>query len=172
MRIVKPAALALCLLAGGAARAPGYRGAQFEVRWGVAHRLSLGFATSWTWLAQNFPMHTIHYPNATVTAPVYQRAQFIGLRATGHWYLSDGWVQPYLGLGVGGAWTGTYRSVSNLTTSSDGLAAAADPQVGLLITVMPGLALHLQARYQIALARLADFENARWLGLDVGLAAF
>jgi len=152
--------------------APSYSGVQVEVRWGLAPRLSIGLNGGWNWFAQNFSQLSVSIPNGTISGPVYNRVQFFTLRATGHWYLSRGWLQPYLGAGVGGTWYGTYRQVSDLVSSSSGFAFAADPQIGMLVTVAPGLALLLQVRYQFTLARFANVKNAQWFGAELGIALF
>jgi hypothetical protein len=152
--------------------ATSFRGGQFEARFGVARHLSLGLATSWNWFAQNFSNRTVDFPNATVTASGYDRVQFITLRGTFHWYLLDGPVQPYLGVGAGGVWTGWYQVVADYTTSSNGFAFTADPEVGLLLTVSQGLAVHLLARYPFTLASYRHVENAQWVGVDLGVAVY
>ncbi len=149
------------------------RGFQFEARFGVARHLSLGLATSWNWFSRNAALQTVNAPGTTVSASVYQRMQLFTLHATGHWYLTDGPVQPYVGVGIGGAYDDAYRLVADLATASSGFSFAADPQLGFLITFSPGFALHVQARYQFTLSpRFADVTNARWVGLQIGLAAY
>jgi hypothetical protein len=152
--------------------ATSFRGGQFEARFGVARRLSVGLATSWSWFAQNFPQKTVDFPNATVTAALYDRVQFISLRGTIHWYLVDGPVQPYLGVGAGGVWTSWYQAVADLTRSSNGFTFTADPEAGLLFTVSSGFAFHLLARYPFTLASYGNVQNAQWVGVDVGLAVY
>ena len=53
---------------------------------GVARHLSIGVSTSWHWFAQNFQSRTVQYPDAAVTASVYDRVQLFTLRASIHWY--------------------------------------------------------------------------------------
>lgn len=149
-----------------------FRGGQLEFRFGVARHLSLGLATSWNWFAQNFEQRSVQYPDATVTAAVYDRAQFIALQGTIHWYLVDGPVQPYLGAGGGGAWTSTYQAVADLTSSSTVFDYAARGDAGVLVNLGPGFALHLSARYQFAHAGPKGASPAQWIGVNLGLAAY
>lgn len=148
------------------------RGGQFELRVGVARHLSLGLATSWNWFAQNFDQMSISYPDATVTAAVYDRAQFIALQPTLHWYIIDGPLQPYLGVGAGGVWTSVYRAVADLSTSSSSFDFAARADAGVLLTIGPGFAVHVSARYQYTLAGFYGVQNAQWLGANIGLAVY
>ncbi len=148
------------------------RGGQLELRFGVARHLSLGVAASWNWFAQNFSARSVRYPDATVTAAVYDRAQYIALQGTLHWYVLDGPLQPYLGAGAGGVWSSTFRSVADLTSSASSFDLAARGDAGALLTVGAGLALHLSARYQLTLAPLPGGRRAQWIGVNVGLAAY
>lgn len=148
------------------------RGGQLELRFGVARHLSLGVATSWNWFAQNFAQKSISYPGATVTAAVYDRAQFITLMGIGHWYLIDGPLQPFVGLGAGGVWTSTFESVADLTVTSSSFDFAARADAGALFTVGPGLAVIVSARYQFTMAKLRGVENAQWMGANLGLAVY
>ncbi len=148
------------------------RGGQLEVRMGVARHLSLGLATSFNWFSQNDAQKSLDFPNATVTGPVYDRVQIFTLRLTGHWYLTDGPLQPYIGAGAGGAHDDVYRFVGDLATSSSDFSATIDPQFGLLWTLGPGLALHFQVRWQYTFARFANVKNAQWVGAQVGVAVY
>jgi hypothetical protein len=148
------------------------RGGQLDVRFGVARHLSLGLATSWNWFSQNFSQLSANYPNATVTSPAYRRAQIFTLRAAGHWYLTDGPLQPYLGLGIGAARDDTYQSLLDFVSTSSRLRFAADPQVGLLFRLGPGVALHAQVRYQLTFDKTADLKNVQWVGGQIGIAVY
>ncbi len=121
-------------------------GGQFEVRGAVAPHLSLGLASSWTWFSRSVGQATGTVGDATVTAPSYRRNQAFTLRATAHWYLFDGPVQPYVGGGVGGARVDTYETLGPIAKTAHEVGLAADPQVGFLIAVRGGLALHVTAR--------------------------
>ncbi len=151
---------------------PGYRGAQVEVRLGVARHLSLGLATTWSWFAQNYASKSVDYENATVTGPLYQRVRFATLRATGHWYLSGGPLQPYVGAGAGALSYETYRKVARSVETGSGWSVVVDPQLGVLWNFGRGLALHVLAHYQFSRARFSGVDDARWLGVQVGLAGY
>ncbi len=151
---------------------PGYYGIQVEARRGIGRSLSLGLATSWTWLAQSYTSKEIAYPDATVSGPLYQRVRFVTVRGTAHWYLGTGSLQPYVGVGAGGLSWETYRNVGGWVRSRSDWALTADPQLGFLWTISSGAALHVQARYQYSTARFDEVDRASWLGIEVGIAAY
>lgn len=154
--------------AGGASP----RGAQFELRFGVARQLSLGLAASWSWLSQNLAAGEMAYPDALVTGPKYQRVQLYTLRATTHWLLTRGAVQPYLGVGLGGVRYDAREEIGGLARRSRGFGLAAGPEAGLLVALRPGVALHLQCRWQWTGARFAGVQDASWLTATAGVAIY
>jgi hypothetical protein len=156
----------------GFADATSARGAQFELRYAFRRHLSIGLASSWLWLAQNRPAGALAFPDATVAGPAYHRVQFLTLRGTADWYLASGAVQPYLGLGLGGAWHGADQEIATLGVRSSGYALTGDPHAGLLVTLRPGLALHFQARMQLARGGVAGAKTANWLSGSAGLALY
>jgi hypothetical protein len=154
------------------ASATSIRGGVFEARIGIVRHFSLGLSTTWNWFSKNSSQETLTFPNSNVTGAVYQRVQFFTLRGTGHWYMTDGPLQPYLGLGLGVAWNNAYREVADVSISENGFNFAGDPQLGLLWTVAQGLALNVQARFQFTFTKFFDVKNAHWLGIDIGMALF
>ena len=148
------------------------RGGQLEIGFGVARRLSLGLSASWNWLAQELPSDSLQLPDAVITGAAYRRVQLTDLRATLHWYLANGRVQPWVGVGLGGGWHESYVAVADQVRTASGWHAAAEPRAGLLWTVGAGLALGLEARYVFTNAQLGDAGGLRWLAVDLGLAVY
>ncbi len=149
-----------------------WRGGELQIGAGVARHLSLGMCASWNWVAQSFPSGSFQFPDATITGAAYRRLQLVGLRATLHWYLGGGPVQPWLGAGLGGGWHQSYLAVADVVRTASAWHAAAEPRAGLLWTVSPGLAVNLQARYVFTTARLGEAREARWLAVALGVAVY
>jgi hypothetical protein len=149
-----------------------FRGGQLEIGYGVARHLSLGFSGSWSWMAQSFAAGSLPLPDGEITGKAYRRVQLVELRATAHRYLTNGPVQPYLGVGAGGGWHGSYVAVADVIRTAGAWHAAGEPRAGLLLTLRPGLAVNLQARYVFSTARIGDARDARWLAVDLGVALY
>lgn len=149
-----------------------FRGGELEIGFGVARHLSLGFAGSWGWISQRSSSGTLQLPDGAISGPSYRRAQLTELRGTAHWYLTNGPVQPYVGLGLGGGRHETYAAVADVVRTSSGWHAAGEPRAGFLWTVRPGLAVIVQGRYVVTNARIGDAKNARWLAFELGLALY
>lgn len=150
----------------------GWRGGELQIATGVARHLSLGLCGSWNWLARSYPSGSLEFPGGAITGAAYRRAQLVGLRLTLVWYLTGGRVQPWIGAGLGGGWHESYVAVASVVQTASGWHAAAEPRVGLLWTVRPGLAVNAQARYAFTTARIGDARDVRWLALGVGLAVY
>lgn len=149
-----------------------FKGGQVEIRGAVARHLSVGLATSWNWFSRDAGRDTVQLGEATITAPSYRRNQVFTLRATAHWYLLDGPVQPYVGAGVGAARVDTYDVVGTLAATAHAAGLAADPQAGFLIALRGGLALHLTARWQWTSVSIGAVKDQSWASVGVGLAGF
>lgn len=154
------------------AGASSLRGAQFEARFALAPRFSLGVASSWSWLARNEAAGSIAFPDALLTGPVYRRVQVLTLRATAHVYLARGSIQPYLGVGVGGAYGDALVGAGDLRREQRGWGLAADPQLGLLVSIRAGFAIHAQARWQLTRNEIGGVRRAEWLAGSVGVAVY
>lgn len=151
---------------------PGFRGGTVELRRGVASRLSLGLAATWGWLSQSHSWKSVQYVDASVTGPLYQRVRLAAFRGTGHWYLTRGPLQPYVGVGAGTLSYETYRNVAGSVETGSGWTAVVDPQIGVLWSLGRGLAVHFQAHVLLTRARFYGVEDARWLGIQAGLAGY
>jgi hypothetical protein len=131
-----------------------YGGVSGDVRFALGSSpISLGLATSWN----RFPGAN----NGFVTA--------VSTRLVGHVYLTRSGFQPYLGVGVGGAWTDV--SVNGAPSSSS-YAFAADPELGFLVTLVPELALDVLLRYEFTTASANGAKNLQWLALGIGFGFY
>ncbi|HEU4382189.1 MAG TPA: hypothetical protein VFR85_01700 [Anaeromyxobacteraceae bacterium] len=149
-----------------------FRGLQVELGFGLARHFSLGISASWNWLAQNVATGSLEFPDAVITGAAYHRVELVGLRGTFHWYLTDGPMQPWLGVGLGGGWSESYLAVADQVRTAGRWYGAAEPRAGLLWTIRPGMGVGLQARYVFTTAEIGDVKDARWLALDLGLALY
>jgi hypothetical protein len=148
------------------------RGVQGEVRRGIARHLSLGLGATWNWFAENRSRGEVRYASATVTGPLYERARFVTIRGTAHWYVGDGPIQPYVGAGIGAVNVERRREIATASERTSAWSAVADPQVGVLWTVRRGFALHVQAHRQISRIRSLGVDGATWSGVAIGLAVY
>lgn len=150
----------------------GWLGGGFDVRVGVWGRISAGVNCTWNSFDQTFSGMTVERPGQTFTGSVYRKLAIFSARGTVHYYLTQSVFQPYVGLGVGGAWIQATQQVVNVEDSYPTSGVLLAPEAGVLWTVVPSLALTATARYQLALTTFAGVSNPQWLSGQVGIAYF
>lgn len=150
----------------------GWLGGGFDVRVGLVGRLALGANGTWNFFDQTFSSLTVERGDFTFTGPVYRRLSTFTALGTVHYYLTQTAVQPYVGVGVGGAWFTVRQQIvdRDLTTYTSSLAIA--PEVGLLFSVAPRLGLALSARYQYNLTTFGTVRNPSWVSAQAGVAYY
>jgi len=149
-----------------------FRAFDAELRYAPRRLFSLGLASGWSWIAQARGQGRLELPQATISGNLYRRVQLFRLEVDAHVYLLGGAVQPYLGIGGGPLWSQEYQQVGEVVKRQSAVQLAWNPQLGLLWTFRPGLALQAQAAWHLTSAHLGSARRAEWLGLRLGLAAY
>jgi hypothetical protein len=147
-----------------------WSGFRLDFRWRVRENLSAGIVTDWSRYDQEFSMLTVEVPNGAVSGPLFRYLDTFAIRATAHWYPMKGKVAPYLGVALGGIWTYDYQQIADLATTDSEFAFAGGPDVGLLLTLRPGLALDAGLSYTWTSADVGPYADAQYLNWRVGFA--
>jgi len=109
-------------------------GVGFGMRSEIGTRLSAGADVTWRRFRQDSALGD------------RLRMDAVSLRGTVHYYFTGTEFQPYAGFGVGGL----YREANlNAGPTQVGVGVCGGPELGLLLTVGQGLAIHLAIRYEI-----------------------
>jgi len=152
-----------------------FRGFSAEARYMMTDRLSLGTAFSWNRWSETNLNGRIDVPNGNITGPVYRYADAFGIKLLAHYYLMSGPIQPYVGAGIGGAWSFSFQQAADLANSHDSFDFLVAPEIGVMWQVMRGnrnLHLNVALRYTFTTASLPNKNtDIQWLTLPVvGLA--
>jgi hypothetical protein len=150
----------------------GWLGGGFDIRVGVWNRLSVGLSFTWNSFDQTFSNLTLERPGSTFTGSVYRQFGVFSARATTHWYFTQSVLQPYVGIGLGWAWGTASQQTVNLREDLYPNGFVVAPEVGLLVNVVPQLALTVTGRYQFTLLSFAGVTSAQWASAQVGVAYF
>jgi hypothetical protein len=139
-------------------------GLYLEYQKGVARQLSLGVALQYNRFDYQFDAQ----PGAHMNA--------LALQATVHYYFTRSTLQPYVGLGAGGAW---HELAASEASSDRGYGFSASGQVGVLLTVGTGVALNLALGYQFTTGTVSvngdptwSVTNPRWFWGNVGVSFY
>jgi hypothetical protein len=151
---------------------PGWLGGGFDIRVGVLQRLAVGFDGTWNFFDQTFQSLTIQQPGYTFTGPVYRRLSSFTALGTVHWYVTQTTVQPFVGVGVGGAWLSANQSIVNQTTGYSTSGVAVVPEVGFLFSLGPRFGMLLSGRYQIVFTTFGQVRNPSWASAQAGFAYY
>ena len=151
------------------------RGFSTEARYMVLNRVSLGGAFSWNRWSQTNLNGRVDVANGNITGPVYRYADMFGIKFLAQYYLMDGPIQPYVGAGIGGAWSYSFQQVVDLSSTHDSFDFVVDPEVGVLWQVVRGntnLHVNFALRYTFTTADLPNKgKDIQWLTIPVvGLA--
>ena len=149
------------------------RGTSLEARSFIRDNLSLGLSFSWNRFDQTFHNLVVPITNGAASGNVYRYADMFGIRALAHYYLGRGPLQPYLGVGIGGAWNYAYQQIADLSASQSNFNFVVDPEVGALYWFAKGgttAALNLAVRYTYTTATAGREHDLQMFSGIVGLA--
>jgi hypothetical protein len=151
-----------------------WRGFSFEGRSMVRPKLSVGLGFNWNRYDQTFSLLSVSPSTGggTLSGPVYRYADALAVKGLLHYYLREGPLRPYLGVGLGGVWTYAYAQTADLARSDNGFDFIASPELGLMWTAAHGassLGLNLAFRYNFTTADFLSVSNAQTLNFVIGL---
>ncbi len=146
-----------------------WRGFGLEGRWYTSKTTSLGF--SWDWnVFHDTVLETVNVENRAITGNQSRTINSFPFLLTGHYYLGDKGITPYIGLGVG-----TYLIKKRLDLGIYGLDDdkwhfGVAPELGIMFPFDLGFNLHVKVRYNYAL-KAGDAEAQSYLGINIGFAS-
>jgi hypothetical protein len=150
-----------------------WRGFSFEARSMIRERFSAGIGFTYNRFDQDFDNVSITTgTGGTLSGPVFRYTDQLGVKGLFHFYLGEGALQPYLGVGLGGIWSYAYSQTADFANTDDGFDFIASPEVGLLLTAAKGassVGLNVAFRYNYTTADFGAVDDAQSLALVVGL---
>jgi opacity protein-like surface antigen len=151
-----------------------WRGFSFEARSMVKPRLSVGIGFNFNRYDQTYDELTQNLANGgTLSGPVYRYADQLAIKGLIHYYLREGQpLQPYIGAGIGGAWTYAFAQSADLANSDDGFDFIVSPEAGLTFTAAHGassLGLNAAIRYNYSTADFLQVDDAQSVTVVVGI---
>lgn len=152
-----------------------WRGFGFEGRSMVRDNVSVGLGFDFNRFSQEYSMLTESTGGGgTISGPVYRYADQFAIKALFHLYLRPGAVRPYLGVGLGGAWSYSYGQTADLSRTDNGFDFVASPEAGLVLTAARGASsagLNVAFRYNYSTADFNGVTDAQSWQVILGLFA-
>lgn len=151
-------------------------GFSMEFRSIVKPKVSVGLAFDYNRFDRTNSLETVAVsgvPNAVLSGPTYRYADDFGIKVTGHYYLMDGNLRPYAGVGIGGNWAYAYGQTADLAQTKSEFAFLLTPEVGLLFDLAKGrsaVSINLAFRYNYTTADFGKVKDQQWLSEVVGIS--
>ena len=156
------------------------RGFSLEGRRKIHPKVSVGGSVSWNRWDQTNLNASASLPysqagsNGVISGPVYRYADMFALRFLAHYYLMEGPIQPYVGVGIGGVWTYAYQQVVDLTAAQNGFYFIVDPEIGVLVRLLQqgtsSLNLNVAFRYTYTTSDVGRQGDTSTISPILGLA--
>jgi hypothetical protein len=150
------------------------RGLEYGGAYLPNRNFSIGLAVNWYRLYETAPYATYLLPTGAITGTLHRSVESIAGLAQLRWYtLPDGFITPFVGLGLGAAFTQFSVAVSDLEPQSRQGSFVFTTEAGGLVTLDRGeyyrLALWLGLRYQFNTASFGDVSNVQTAALHFGI---
>ena len=140
----------------------------------VKPRVSVGLAFDYNRFERTNSLETVAQPGGgTLSAPTFRYADDFGIKVTGHYYLRDAGLRPYLGAGSGGNWSYAYGQTADLGSTDTDFSFLLTPEVGLLFDLAKGrsaVSLNLAVRYNYSTADFGKVSDQQWLSEVIGIS--
>jgi opacity protein-like surface antigen len=149
-----------------------FGGFAVEGRYWVANQVTVGLLWGWNALHEKEYNKTYSTDNLAITSTQVRWIDAMPLQLTAHYYLELGnkKLLPYLGAGVGTAWTQRQLVLPFSSYTQDSWHFAVAPEVGLLInTGRGGVMLSTRLNYAV---ETDDAPEELWLSFNVGVMEF
>ena len=149
-------------------------GFSMEFRSIVKPRISAGLAFDYNRFERTNSLETVAQPGGgTLSAPTFRYADDFGIKVTGHYYLRDAGLRPYLGAGIGGNWSYAYGQTADLGSTDTDFSFLVTPEVGILWDLAAGksaVSLNLALRYSWTASDFRGVTDAQWLSEVIGIS--
>jgi hypothetical protein len=150
-------------------------GMSMEFRSMVRQRFSVGLAFDSNRFDDTKSLETQVLPaGGTISGPTYRYAHEFAIKVTGHGYLMDGPLRPYVGVGLGGDWNYAYVQSADLASTKDNFNFIVTPEVGVTWMAVSGassVGLNLSVRYNYSTAAVPGASDVQWWSEVIGIVA-
>lgn len=150
-----------------------WRGMSFESRSMVKDRISAGIGFNFNRFEDKSSFLVQERGNGgTLSGNVYRYADQLAIKGLLHGYLSEGPLQPYLGVGIGGVWSYAYAQSADFAQADDGFDFIVSPEIGLTWTAARGassVGLNVAFRYNYTTADFFSVKDAQTIQVVAGL---
>ena len=149
-----------------------FNGVNADILYHVNPALSVGLATGFHDFYQKYPRDVYKTTDGDVSAVLSYSIQTIPIMAKAQYnFATDGSIQPYVGLGVGGNVITWRQYLGEFGSSNNKFGFAAAPEAGVFFPFRKNGAtgLNVSANYNYMPFSYSGFKNLNSLGVNAGI---
>ena len=151
---------------------PSFRGFSIEGRGFVTDNITVGGIAAWNVFYENFGWTADIDESSHRTIWGYKRrtVNIMPLMITGHYYFSQGNIQPYIGAGLGTYFIESRDLMGLYYIQNKAWHFGLAPEVGAVFMLGDGdTGINVNFKYNMA-AKTKDVQAYTWLGVNVGIS--
>jgi outer membrane protein len=146
-----------------------WRGVGLEYQYLVKPNIGVGFSAAWNVFTQAKDYDTYTVKNASLTGKQWRYSNNVPMLVTGSYYfLPEGKVNPYVGLGVGVMYSKRNTDMSLYTISQDSWNFTLQPYAGVLIKGGDYVLMNVSAKYLYGFEQGDIKGNQSYFTLNIG----
>lgn len=149
-----------------------FRGWNASLMYGINDRFSIGLQSGFNDYSQKFPRQVYDTKDGAISAVITNSIQTIPLQAKLRYNLTtSGFVQPYIGAGVGGNLVTFNQYLGEFASTKNGFYFAASPEAGITVPFgrNSGAGFTLGANYNYMPFNYGDIKNLNNWGVFAGI---
>ena len=151
-----------------------WRGGTLDYRRMIKSNMSLGISTSWNSFEEYIGKTTFQKPDGSgaVTSDLIRTIYTVPITANFHYYMPNGSVNPYVGLGLGTQYSDERHFANIYSIEADSWGFVIKPEAGILKQVNSTMGVFLSVTYNYNTAGSQIFDQDDWthFGFTLGLA--
>jgi opacity protein-like surface antigen len=148
-----------------------YRGWGIDSLHGVNNKLQLGVGVGFQDFYQKNDRQVYHTGDGQdISAVLTNSIQTIPIVAKARYALTEGSIQPYIGLGAGGNLIMFREMLGEFGETESFFKLALKPEIGLQIPITKGAGLHISAAYNYLPFDKYDIKNFNNISVNAGIS--
>ena len=148
------------------------RGWSFEGRKFMTDEVSLGGYIGYNGFYEERPRALYDIENVTVNAITWRYVYTVPVLVNTHYYIGEGWVRPYVGVGVGFYYIEQELQFSSFRISDNYVKFGFAPEVGVFVPFGfdSNTGILLNAKFHQVFYEERDIGNLNFINYNIGIA--
>lgn len=152
--------------------ATSWRGWSFEGRKFMTDNVSMGVYIGYNGFFEEKPRSLYDIKNTTINAKSWRYVYTLPVLITTHYYIGEGWIKPYIGIGAGIYYIEQELQFSTFRIEEKNWKLGIAPEAGVFVpfSVIANEGVLLNIKYNEVFYNVQNIDNMRYLNYNVGIA--